>query len=574
MPESMDVISPSASKKRTRATVLVLALLAISLYAPMIGWGVPDATASDRTKTFATDEILPLEGLAEMHNTFVVSKPDRNYGYPWFHYFVVAAAQSPYVAYLAFSGQMQSGAPEFPFGLQDPVRALQVLTLIGRSLSVLMGAGIVIAAYFFSRILWGHLTGVVAAVLTMLNYLMFYYSRTGNLDVPMFFWSSLGLVVFAKIMKEGLTTRRALLLGVFAALATATKDQGVLNFLPVLAVLSLAVLKPSQRSRPNLKAAMVGLVGFVAVYLVATGMVVDPQRHLTHVYRLFFDTGHLSSGAFYQPLRPKTFGGILQLVGEYVQGLGATMSWPVLLAAAAGALLLTRSSPKYLVFLIPLLAIFLFLTIPTRLVVLRYFLPGVLFVDAFAAYALVSLRGSSLRHLWLPLLIVLCGWRLLIGADLTYAQMHDTRYAASQWLAAHLRAGDRLEYFGITEKLPHLSAQISTRRIAGRTVWKRESGHGPRILQYLSNGGPEYVVEIPDATSPRGTERSGDCPQDVYEALVGGTVGYSQVAFFPTRHLLSGMFKRPALDNPSVCPPVRIFARREDVNRGADVRER
>ena len=157
------------SQRQSRVTVLVLGLVAIALYAPMIGWGVPHATAPDRIKTFATDEILPLEGLAEMHNTFVVSKPDRNYGYPWWHYFVVSAAQAPYVAYLLLSGKMKSPSLEFPFGLLDPVGALRRLTFIGRLVSILMAAGIVMAAYFFSRTLWGHLAGVITAVLVMLN---------------------------------------------------------------------------------------------------------------------------------------------------------------------------------------------------------------------------------------------------------------------------------------------------------------------------------------------------------------------------------------------------------------------
>jgi len=77
--------------------VWILTLAAIALYAPMMGWGIPHATAPDRTRPFSVDDILPLEPLAEMHNTFVVSKPDRNYGYPWWHYFVVAVAYAPYV---------------------------------------------------------------------------------------------------------------------------------------------------------------------------------------------------------------------------------------------------------------------------------------------------------------------------------------------------------------------------------------------------------------------------------------------------------------------------------------------
>ena len=149
-----------SSKFPIFGTSVALFLLAVAVYAPLIGWGVPQATAPDRTKTVATDEILPLEGLAEMHNTFVVSKPDRNYGYPWFHYFETTVAQVPYLAYGKLTGQLGRPSPDFPFGFRDPVTALRWLSWIGRFLSVLMGAGIVVAVFLFARNLWDEQVGL------------------------------------------------------------------------------------------------------------------------------------------------------------------------------------------------------------------------------------------------------------------------------------------------------------------------------------------------------------------------------------------------------------------------------
>ena len=190
-------------------TCAVLFVAAVLAYAPLIGWGVPEANTPDRTKTVATDEILPLEGLAEMHNTFVVSKPDRNYGYPWFHYFETAVVQTPYLAYAYLTGQMGRPSPDFPFGFRDPVTALRWLTWIGRFLSVLMGAGTVVAAFLFARNLWGYQAGVLTAMLTLLSYPMVYYSRTGNPDMSAAFWSSLGLVAYTLILQNGLRQNAA-----------------------------------------------------------------------------------------------------------------------------------------------------------------------------------------------------------------------------------------------------------------------------------------------------------------------------------------------------------------------------
>jgi len=544
-------------------TIAVLALLAIALYGPMIGWGVPLATAPERTKTFATDEILPLEALAEMHNTFVASKPDRNYGYPWWHYFVVSVAQAPYIALLVLSGGLQGLSPEFPFGLQDPVGALRVLTLIGRSVSVVMGAGTVVAAYLFSRALWGHVAGTVAALLTMLNYLMIYYSRTGNVDVPAFFWSSLGLVVFATIFTRGLSSRRAAWLGVFAGLAMATKDQAFALFLPLGFVLLLPHFHRLSGSRYSMRPILIGLSASLAAYVLGTGMLIDPHRHITHVYSLLFDQNRITAAEAYWPPHPMTWAGAVALTGDFFRALVALSSLPVLLTSLAGVIMAFRYSPRHMILLLPVAGIVATLILPTRLVVLRYLLPLTLIIDAFAAYALIALRQSRLRPAWVPLLILLCGWRLLIGADLTYAQYHDTRYGASEWLQAHVQAGERVEYFGVTETLPPLPGSIETRRVAGRVQWVGEFGHGPAVLRYLKEQGPEYLVIIPDWTSKPGMERSADCPAEVYDALMDGTAGYTLGTYFPPPSLLSGGWWRPPLDNPSVSPPVRVFARND-----------
>jgi Dolichyl-phosphate-mannose-protein mannosyltransferase len=555
----------AAIKKRRQAliTAAILGLIATSLYAPLIGWGLPYATASDRTKTFATDEIVPLETLAEMHNTFVVSKPDRNYGYPWWHYFVVSAAQVPYVAYLYLSGGLKDPTPEFPFGFLDPVGALRGLTFIGRSVSLLMAVGIVIAAYFFARTLWGNLAGVITSLLVMLNYLMFYYARTGNLDVPMFFWTSVGVAIFGKIIVDGITNRRMAWLGVFAGLALATKEQAIVVFFPLAILLLLPRFNHPIASTYPLRPLLLGLATFVAAYLIGTGAIVDYQRHFTHTYYLLFEQSRVSVANSYWQAEPRTWAGFVNLLRDFIKGLVSTSSLPVLLTAIAGIVVVWRSSSRrLLVLLLPVAVLFFVLVLPVGLVILRYLLPLTLFISAFAARAILSLRHSPLRVAWVPLLVLLCAWQLLIGADLTYAQYYDNRYAASEFFLAQAKPGDRIEYFGATETLPHLSAQINSRRVAGRIRWTGEFHHGPSVLKYLVEEGPEYVIIIPDWTS-RDLDRSADCPPEVYAALLDGSVGYTEVASFPTRYFPFSPLRRPSLDNPSVCPPVRIFARND-----------
>ena len=547
--------------REVRGAVIALGLVALVLYASLVGWGLPYATAPDRIKTFATDEILPLEGLAEMRSTFVSAAPDRNLGYPWWHYFVVSVAQAPYLAALWFTGNLSEITAVYPFGLRDPVRALQVLTIIGRAVSVLMGVGVVICSFFFARTLWGDRAGVAAGLLTSVSYPLVYYSRTGNLDVPAFFWSAMALVMLATVLARGVTIGRAAWLAVFAALGVATKEQAVALVLPACVVLMLPYFA-SRSGRPRSWAPLVVATGVgLGVYVAATGMLVDPGRHLAHLSALLFDRNRLSRAAAYFPPGPLTWPGFVSIAGESLARLSAMMSLPVLVVSAAGFAVAVRRSAWHLIWLLPFVATFvLFIWLP-GIVVIRYFLPLTLFVDAFAALALVSLRTTRFRTAFTPLLALLVGFRLLTVLDLSFAQRHDTRYPAADWVRAHYRTGDRLEYFGVTETLPPLDARGDARRIMGRVRWVGETGHGPAVLDYLRRAGPAYVIVIPDWTSRPDMPHSADCPPEVYAALLDGTAGYTLVAHFAPPSLLPAPFGRPPLDNPSVAPPVRIFAR-------------
>ena len=543
-------------------TMIVLALVALVVYLPLIGWGLPYATTAERTKTLAVDELLPLEALGEMRSTFATPSPDRNYGYPWWHYFVLAAAQAPYVGYLKLTGKLAGSTAVYPYGLQDPVSALRHLTLIGRALSAIMGAGIVALSYAFARTLWDHRTGVLAACLTMLCYPQVYYSRVGNPDVALVFWSGFGLVAFALILRRGITTARCVALGIAAGLAMGAKDQGLVVFLPLgLALLSRPIRRAEDRSMAVRPLAL-GLLAACVSYIAATGMLVDPKRHLLHVYYLFFQPSGVTWMPFYHPPVARTISGVVELVRDTAAALIATASLPVLLAALVGAIATSRANPRYLVLLLPVPVLFLLLSLPTGAVVYRYHYPLAFILDAFAAFALIAVGARYSRAVMAGLIAVLLGWQALVAADLSYAQYHETRNLAAEWLETHAAAGDVVEFFGVEQYLPPLPATIRTRRIAGRENWKRETEHGPYVIDYLERDGPRFVYVTPDHSSLPGMERSADCPPEVYRALLDGSAGYRLAAYFPTPTLLPPFLARPRLDYPAVSPPVRIFERR------------
>lgn len=559
---------PGAEGAHGRKAELLLALVALALYLPGVAWGLPRATAEGRHFTFATDEVLPLGPLAEMHNTFVVTKPDRNYAYPWWHYLVAAAAQAPVLAWLRATGELGAPAPEYPYGLADPVAGLRALTVAGRLLSVAMAVGVVLASRRFARELFGPAAGTLAAALTLSSAPVVFYAATGNLDVPALFWTSLGLVVFARILARGLTARRAAWLGLWAGVAMATKDQALVVFLPLGLALALPPLarEPREGGRWAGRAVLAGLGASVAAYVVCTGMPVDPARHVEHVRRLLFASDTLTAADHYWPPAPRTAQGTLGLFGTWLARLGAVTTPPVLLAASAGLVLAARRAPRTLVLALPAVALFLLLALPMGHAVRRYFLLLALPVDAFAAVGLLAAGGASpwgRRARW-ALIAVALGWRLGTALELRHAQLRETRGEAAEWIQASTPPGARFEYFGHGQAMPHLDGARPSRRVAGRVEWQGERDHGPRVLAYLRAEGPEYVVLVPDWTSKPGMERSEDCPPEVERALVDGSAGYVLAARFERRPCLPAPLRLRWLDSEMVAPPVRIFQRRAE----------
>lgn len=551
---------------RPRARAALLALLAFAVTAPLVGWGAPRANAPDRTLTWATDDPLPLGPLAELHNTFVVSKPDRNYAYPWWHYLVAGAAQAPYLAWLKLTGGLDEPGPVFPFGLADPERALVALTALGRLASALMAAGTAACAYLFARELWGERAGVLAGLLSALNPWMVYYGRTGNLDVPAIFWSALGLVCFARILRRGLCARRAAWLGLWAGVAMATKDQALAVFLPLALCLCWPGFAPRAPAGERAgRARLAGLGAALLAYALCAGMAVDPARHVVHVRKLLFEQRDLTASRLYWPHLEPSLASAAELAGGTLRALAAVLTPAGLALAAAGlglALAGRLGARRDASLALPVLATFALLVLATGLVVRRYQLPLALPLDGFAAAALAALVARR-RGLGLAAAGLVLAWRAAGTLDLTLAQLADPRIAAARWIEERARPGDRVEYFGHPQKLPHLPADVASRRALGRGAeWEGQADHGPAVLAELASGaGPELVLVVPDWTSRPGMVRSADCPPEVFAALEDGSAGYARAALFDAPRFLPPPFARPALDSPCVAPPVRVYAR-------------
>src|SRR5690606_33176926 len=146
------------------------------------------------------------------------------------------------------------------------------------------------------------------------------------------------------------------------------------------------------------------------------------------------------------------------------------------------------------------------------------------------------------------------GLSLLRGIDLTHAMLNDSRYTAAAWLEERTSPGDRIEFFGSTQKLPPLKAGVEAERATLYRGAIEAAAVSPEVVREIISGWdtrrPPFVVIMPDHSSDRGAPYSHTCPPEVYEGLTSGAYGYQRVAFLQTPALLPWV-RRPDLDYPA-----------------------
>ncbi len=547
-------------------------LLAFLLYLPAFWWGAPHATAADRVSAWGVDDAMPLVPLAEVHNVFY-PKPDRNLGYPLLHPFLVSVFYAPYLGFLWLTGQFAHPSGAFPYGFANPAQSLFILTLIARMVSVLLGAGVAIAAYDAALALWDRRTALLAALFAMLSFPMFYYSRTGNPDVPVLFFTAAALAAFARILAGGFTVRRSVALGAFVGCALATKEPSLASFIAIPFVLLWIqwrdVIRGSGKGIASWefwRAPVVCAAASFVAFGIGSGLFVDPQRFFAHVEFARTRIHALSSGdiAFFRSF-PNTMQGNWELFSTQFSLLVDCMTWPGVFLSVAGIILIFVKERKAALFLLPAITYWGVLFTSARVAQLRYLMPVAVTLGFYAAYAVSRSRDSRnvvLRYATALAAVFTLGVCLLRGADLTYAMLHDSRYDAAAWFAEHAHAGDRVEYFGSNQKLPPLEREITT----ARPIEYRGAIFKPRadaaVVAEIGEGWqqrrPQFILIMPDHSSTPGLPYPATCPPQIYAWLLDGSLGYRLATQFESPRLFPWV-GRSDLDYPTVNPPIRIF---------------
>ncbi len=538
--------------------MLLCAALALVALLPAWRWGLPYASSIVTIRGWDVDSIAGMGVLAELHNLTIAARDDWYVAYPLFHYLVLALVYAPYLLGLLATGQLRDPSGEYPFGFADPVASIATLNAIGHAVSIAMGCGAICAVFILSRRLFGVRAGWIAAAISLFSAPFMFYSRTGNLDVPVLFWVLLSFVAIERAWTDGLTTRRALWCGTLAALAVATKDQAYGLLVPPLVALCIRTVRLARSTPPEHVGispirSLLALVGSgFAAFVVAGGIVIRPDRFLRHLdyIRNFENTfANVRHRTDLTVLRDATVGGTLDLGSDIVRALTAAVSWPVLATGLAGLVVCWRGTTSVRWLAASALGFGALVIVPVHHMQYRYALAPACIAAILAAGALSRLhaRGPSGRVVADAGAVALILSSAVGGVEVTHAMLTDARRDASTWLAAHVVAGDTVGFFGRPHQLPYIPRGVHAEMLGVDTDAAAD-------LQRIR---PRWIVVAPDYFSESTRKRSIFLPAAVYDGLQDGSLGWTRAQRFQSPSLLG----RPLPYLPYVNPLVQVFKR-------------
>lgn len=554
-------------KERFRLALLIA--VALSAFVTGINWGLPQATNPETVQPWALDTIAPIAPLNEAYYRFTRSG-NEYVVYPLLHYVVLSAAYLPYMAVAYLSGDLSDPSSTFPYGIRDVARFCQDLTLLARLVSLLMALGIVLIIYVVTRDLAGQRAAFWSALCCSLIAPLSYYAKTSNLDVPYSFWVCLAIWRYVRIL-DAQRIRDYVLLGMFAALAVATKDQAYGFFLltPFVLAYSRARRETAGRistmvyvrafvSPPMLFAGVTAIVVYAAANNVFMGGFDGLLRHFARGGNVF-DYRQETDVAFYSLAEQA------RLLGRTAVLL-AQMLGPLTLAlSCAGILMAWRQRNLVLLSLLVFsVSYYLFVIVVFDIVFSRYLLVSTALLAPFFGVAVTQLLEPCRR--WRPVMAAIITIALLSQAalvlNLNLTLVADSRYAMANWIRSNVAPGAVIEAQVRQRMLPYISTDYEV-RVAGNSgdAITMQAIESELTETALVTRNPDYIL-ILQGLGVTGDPTGWDTPglRAYYRGLSDGSFGYKQVARFDTPHFL------PFRQIPGTRPTSILLAR----SRGPD----
>ena len=379
--------------------------------------------------------------------------PGRASRYPLLHFVISLIASLPALLLIPVLSPSLSG--EHLVATATSVAAMSGVAICVKLVTILMSSLSLLLIARYARKTLDVRAGRWTALFFTVNLSLTYYGRVSNLDEPYLMWAALGLDRWLSLDRQPApaAVRDYRLLGVFCALAIATKDQAYATVFPLL--LMPALRKPSL-GRTSGFVQMV--IGFVGAYVVASGAVFNPTGFVARIRLL---TGPNSQDwRWYDDsvlgLRQNVHDLVSQLP-EWWWPLPVLMVCAIGLVAASVRAMHSRGLAPLMPLLMALSSVVLF-TLVVKRGEHRFLLPAAFFATYYAGAGAAALlriaRGALTERAIVAGLAACIVAAALHCAALIATQLSDGRRAVSAWLARQ-PPGTLVETYGLSVYQPH-----------------------------------------------------------------------------------------------------------------------
>lgn len=515
--------------------VLGVALLVI---VPGIWWGLPDLVG------WAPDECSPTDVMFGVAQSF-------SHGwhsiYPPLYFMILAAWDLPFT--VSSNLNLIDRAVPFEYSL---------IFLAHRLLNVCFALLIVAVVYALARDIRGERAGVWAALVVIVTLPFSYYAKLANVDVPYVSLFALSLVFYVRLLR---TSRPVdfYLFTLTGLCAVCIKDQAYgFYLLPALWMAGRSIWSAFRGSTPPPGVpswpVLLGIGAIaIATFAIGQNLVFNLEGFREHLEVITV------GGAHYR-MFPRTLAGQVEMLMAAITELGRGMTWPFVLAAAAGVVVGLRRGPRELRWLL-LMAVSYYLACIT-VVMYHYdrFFLGIIVILAIVAGVWIAdwIEAAGVSARWLGVrrvvLAATCVYALARVVSLDALLIVDTRYSVERWLIENVPQGRSIAGTGLPQYLPRQSV----------VPWVGLT-EDPAALERFK---PDYVI-----INLQYVERPMDGPRVAfYENVLDGRAGYRRVAQFHRTLPFSPLnyesrFQGRVEDNFSnlskISPPIEIYARND-----------
>jgi hypothetical protein len=524
---------PLRAKLTAHRDLILLLGIALLLNFWGITRGLPNVVDWD------PDSIIPLGPL--VYAKELLSGEPWSHKYPAFHFLVLAGSFAPYLGWLRLTGQWPAPSDSYPYGFTQPEIALSALILIARCISALMAVGTVWTTYHIGKAIFDKTAGLFAGLLLACSPLMIYYAHTGNLDIPYLFWTALAVLMFVRLLQEP-AARWYGLLGVFAALAIATKDQAYALFVFIPPALIFLFLRGHLENdvRQFCQRAGLGFLCATGAYLLASNLVFNFEGWLAHV-------GYITGPATdrYQTYE-RTLSGYFGLGSLTLTRLIPALNVPVFLCCLSGLICARERKEARMLLVLCVSYVLTFLCV-LMYVYPRFVLPLAFLLVPFGGYSLASLwqtGGKAARPLVAAILVYTVSYGFSVDRQFT----NDARYQAEHWMATHFPAGTVVGTDAQPSYLPRFPHGVEV--VAAKVTPDGVQFADGRIAEYLILSEAHYrrykVFELTE-------------PAQKIMALVDESLNYEIVAAFDDTIDDSSIWASQLL--PYISPTIIILKR-------------